>query len=378
MKHHHVFLFALFIFLIGFQSCKKSPEIPKEEKIETPEDAVFVFKKNLYQNEIDSVFKKYDFNGSIAVFQDSVLLARKDLGMEDFSSKKPIDEHSVFAIGSISKQFTAAMIFRLEEQQKLNTEDPVAHFLPEFQTSEKKTITIQQLLNHTSGINDFGDGLKSKPGTEFEYSNKGYRFLGEIIEKASGKSFDENAKELFAKAGLQNTSTPSTFSGNHFANCYTGTKKQFHKVENMPKRLENKSISVAAGGILSTVNDLHRWNQNLYSGKILNPSSMQKLLSKSKDRQHPIFGKMGYGSGIMMTPGSSVLYFHSGYVKGSPSLNVYYPETKVSLIVLSNIANESIGKNAFFAPHLALKKCMMQIETSAASTEKMMRNSIEN
>ncbi|MGC4128914.1 MAG: serine hydrolase domain-containing protein [Bergeyella sp.] len=360
-------ILVFFIAIISIVSCRKNPEtLPEEQKIETPEDAVSAFKKKLYENQIDSVFKKYNFNGSIAVFQDSLPVARKDSGYLDFASQKKIDENSVFAIGSVSKQFTAVMILLLQEQQKLNIEDKVSQYLPEFDNSEKKEITIHQLLNHTSGISDSGNGLLFKSGTEFSYSNKGYFFLGEIIAKVSGKSYDENAGDLFEKAGLNTTFTPETLTGTHFAGAFTGNEKRYEKVENMPKRLSDKSISVSAGGILSTVNDLHRWNQKLYGGKILNEENLKIFLSKSTDRQHPIFGKMGYGCGIMMYPSTPLSYFHSGYVKGSPSLNVYYPETKTSLIILSNIADEAKGKNEFFNPHVEMKTEADKIETVVA------------
>lgn len=355
-------------------SCKKTPDNPETPKIETPEDAIFTFRQNLYWNTIDSVFKKYHFNGSIAVFQDSVLLAGKNEGFADFSSKSIIDSSTVFAIGSISKQFTSVLILLLEDQKKLNIEDPASRFLDEFSSPEKKSLTIHQLMNHTSGINDFGDGLSFKPGSGFNYSNKGYYFLGKIIEKASGKSYTENAKELFKKVGMKHSSTADIFEGKNFASAFTGNATHFQKVENMPKRLAEKSISNAAGGILSTVSDLHRWNQWLYNGKILNQESFQKFISKNIEREHPIFGKMGYASGIMIFPGIPKSYFHSGYVKGSPSLNVYYPGTRTSLIILSNIADESKGKNAFFKPHLETKAATDQIETANAQTSSKIKH----
>ena len=195
-----------------------------------------------------------------------------------------------------------------------------------------------------------------------------------MVEKVSGKSYDENAKELFAKAGMKNSSTPNLFQGKDFAGAYTGNSNNFQKIENMPKRLADKEISVAAGGILSTVPDLHRWNDALYNGRILNPESLQKFMEKSSGRNHPILGKMGYGFGIMMNPQKPVAYFHTGYVKDSPSLNIYYPETKTSVIILSNIADESKGKDAIFIPHKEVKKLTDAIESSVAELRKEMIN----
>ena len=353
-----ILLFFIPIFII---SCKSEAE-KISERNSIIDSTITAFQKNLLKTQIDSVFEKNHFNGSISVFQNGEKLYEKENGFENFKTKSKIDSNSVFAIGSLSKQFTAVLVLLQEEQGKLKINHKVSKYLVEFQPKEFENITIQQLLNHTSGLNDFGSGLLSKPGKEFNYSNKGFRYLGELVEKVSGKSYDENAKELFAKAGMKNSSTPNLFQGKDFAGAYTGNSNNFQKIDNMPKRLADKEISVAAGGILSTVPDLHRWNDALYNGRILKPESLQKFMEKSSGRNHPILGKMGYGFGIMMNPQKPVAYFHTGYVKGSPSLNIYYPETKTSVIILSNIADESKGKDAIFIPHKEVKKIADSLE----------------
>ena len=355
----------LVLFLILF-SCKSDPvkvaATAAQERNIIIDSTITAFQKKLLAQQIDSVFSKTKFNGSISVIRNGEKLYEKQNGFEDFKTKAKLDSNSVFAIGSLSKQFTAVLVLLQEEQSKLKINDKVSKYLVEFQPKEFENITIQQLLNHTSGLNDFGSGLLSKPGKEFNYSNKGFRYLGELVEKVSGKSYDENAKELFAKAGMKNSSTPNLFQGKDFAGAYTGNSNNFQKIDNMPKRLADKEISVAAGGILSTVPDLHRWNDALYNGRILKPESLQKFMEKSSGRNHPILGKMGYGFGIMMNPQKPVAYFHTGYVKGSPSLSIYYPETKTSVIILSNIADESKGKDAIFIPHKEVKKIADSLE----------------
>ncbi|MFC6269309.1 serine hydrolase domain-containing protein [Frigoriflavimonas asaccharolytica] len=331
------------------------------------------------QTQIDSVFSKYQFNGSVSVIKNDEILYQKENGFEDFNSKKKLDENSVFAIASLSKQFTAALVLLQEDQGKLSTEDQVSTYLSDFQTKEFQNITIQQLLNHTSGLSDFGNGLHSKPGEKFKYSNKGFRLLGEIIEKVSGKSYDENVQELFEKVRMKNSFTANNFNGKNFASAFTGNSKNFQEVENMPKRLAKKEISVPAGGILSTVSDLHLWNSALYSGKILKPASLKKFMEKSSDRKHQILGKMGYGFGIMMNLGKPEAYFHTGYVKGSPSLNIYYPETQTSVIILSNIADKSKGKFFIFKPHKEIKQITDAIQISIIELKKdlLKKNSTE-
>lgn len=349
------------IFLILFSCQTVEPAKPVDKKA-IADSAVAVYQKNLYQNQIDSVFSKYNFNGSVAVFKDSTLIYRKNNGFSDFKNKKPINNETIFAIGSVSKQFAAILILLQLEEGKLALEDKVSKYLKEFQSNNYQNITIHQLLNHTSGLNNFGEKILFKSGADFHYSNDGFNALGKIIEKVSGKSYDENVMDLFKKLGMKNSSTGNLFQGENFASAYLGNSKDFKNMPNMPKRLAGKEIGIAAGGILSTIDDLHLWNNKLYSGKIIQSETLKKFLTQSAERQHPIFGKMGYGYGIMMNIGKPTAYFHSGYIKGSPSLNIYYPETKTSVIILSNIADEEKGKSATFRPHRDIKNITDNIE----------------
>ena len=370
-------IFSLFLIGLFLISCKTEAEKTAERNA-VIDSTIISFEKKYFQNQMDSVFSKNQFNGSISVQQNGEKIYEKENGYRDFKSKSKLDSNSVFAIGSVSKQFTAVLVLLQEEQGKLKTTDKVSKYLPEFQTKAFENITVLQLLNHSSGIDDFGAGLKFKSGTDFNYSNKGYRFLGKIIEKTSGKSYDQNAKDLFAKVGMKYTSTAVLFSGNKdFASANTGNEKQNQAVENMPKRLSENEISTPAGGILSTVNDLHRWNSALFGGQVLKPESLKKLTTKNSNRPHYVLGNVGYGLGIMMNVGKPEAYFHTGYVKGSPSLLVFYPETKTSVVILSNIADESKGKEAFFQPHAEVKFATDAIENTVAQVKKEMKKPIE-
>ena len=367
-----LFFYSTFL-LVVFSSCKSESEKLAEESVHRNaiiDSVITQFQKNLLTQQIDSVFSKSKFNGSISVMQNDKILYEKYNGFENFKTKTPLDSNSVFAIGSVSKQITAVMILLLEEQGKLKVEDQVSKFLKEFQSKTFENITIAQLLNHTSGLNDSGSGLLSKPGTKFNYSNKGYRYLGQLIEEISGEKYGENAKELFAKAGMKHSSTSDLFVNHHFSSAYLGNTSRFQEVENMPKRLSNSEISVGAGGVLSTVSDLHQWNFALYNGRILKPESLRKFMTNSTENNHPILGKVGYGFGIMMNERKPGSYFHTGYVKGSPSLNIYYPETKTSVVILSNIADEAKGKNGFFNPHKEVKKITEAVENALIETQR--------
>lgn len=355
------------VFLLPFcflLSCKTETPPPPIDKKAVIDSTITAFQKTLLEQQIDSVFKKYQFNGSVAVFKDSLPLYRKENGYSDFKRKIKIDSSTIFAIGSVSKQFTAVLVLLQIEQGKLNVTDKVSKYLKEFQIKEYENITIHQLLNHTSGLNMLGGKLMFKSGSDFYYSNDGFNALGKIVETVSGKSYDENAVELFKKAGMNHSYTDEIFKGNNFASAYLGNPNKAEEVPNMPKRLGGKEIGTPAGGILSTIEDLHTWNNALYGGKILKPETLKQFMAKSAERRHAIFGKMGYAYGIMLNIGKPNSYFHSGYVKGSPSLNIYYPETKTSVIILSNIADEEKGKGLVFKPHIEVKKITDNLENT--------------
>lgn len=362
------FPFLFFLILLTKISCKSEAEKVAERNA-VIDSTIINFQEKLLENKIDSVFAQNNFNGSISIFQNGGKLYENENGFQDFKTKSKLNHNSVFAIGSLSKQFTAVLVLLQEEQSKLLTKDLVSKFLPEFQAKAYSEITIQHLLNHTSGLNDFGTALLSKPGKDFHYSNKGYLYLGKIVEKVSGKSYSQNAQELFAKAGMRQTFTPNNFADQNFAGANLGNAARNSAVPEMPLRLEKDEISVPAGGILSTSGDLHLWNSALYSGKIISAESLEKFKTSASSREHYVLGTVGYGDGIMMNLGKPEAYFHSGYVKGSPSLLIYYPATKTSVVILSNIADESKGKDEFFRPHAEVKNLMDAIQNSVAAVK---------
>ncbi|WP_294284824.1 serine hydrolase domain-containing protein [uncultured Chryseobacterium sp.] len=366
--------FFIIYFLSLLISCKQNHQETRTATVDKQaiiDSTVIIFEKSLLKNQIDSVFKKYQFNGTVAVFKDSVELYRRNQGFSDFRNQVRIDDRTIFAIGSVSKQFTAALILLQMEQGKLNVEDKVSKYLPEFRHKTYENITIHQLLNHTSGLNIMGEKLRFKSGTDFLYSNDGFNVLGKVVEKVTGKPFDENMSELFKKAGMDHSFTGTSFKNTeeNFAGAYLGNGKVYEKVKNMPERLGSKAIGIPAGGVLSTIVDLHQWNSALYGGKILNNETLRKFEAKSAERHHPIFGKMGYGYGIMANTGKPDAFFHSGYVKGSPSLNIFYPKTKTSVIILSNIADEEKGKGSIFRPHAEIKSIADDLENILSSMD---------
>lgn len=347
-------------------SCTTETTAPPKPEISQRQlylDAVAEVQQKTIAAQIDSVFAKTDFNGIVSVYKKEKLLYQRINGFQNFKSKTQLSANSTFAIGSVSKQFTAALILSQVDQGKLKTTDLVSQYLESFKRNAYKEISVHQLLNHTSGISDLGPGLQSKPGEEFHYSNKGFLYLGKLVEKVSGKSYDQNLKELLIKTGMKNSFTADHFKGNNLAGAYLGNLKNFSVVPNMPQRLAQESVSVAAGGILSTSDDMHKWNSALYAGQFFKAETLAKMLTQSSKTEHPILGSVGYGYGIMMNS-KPKSYFHSGYVKGSPSLLIYYPDSKTSVVILSNIADMDKGKESVFIPHKSVKEIMDRSEAN--------------
>lgn len=368
----HIFrvLFSVFLFMT-IVSCKSEVEKTAERNA-VIDSTVAAFQKKLFQTQLDSVFAQNKFNGSVSIMQNSEKFYEKEQGFSDFQSKSKLDSSSVFAIASVSKQFTAVLILLQQEAGKLNVNDKVSKYLADFQRPNFEKVTIHQLLNHTSGLNDFGENLQFESGSDYSYSNKGYNYLGEIVAKVSKKSFDQNVKELFQKVGMKHSSTAGLFQGTDLAGANIGTLENAQIVENMPKRLAEKSIGTAAGGILSTINDLHRWNAALYSGQVLKPESLAAFRKNYVTRKHYVLGNVGYGYGIMSNIGKPEAYFHTGYVKGAPSLLIYYPGTNTSVVILSNFANESRGKESIFVPHRRVKDITDAVEFAVVELRKEM------
>ncbi|MDO5509880.1 MAG: serine hydrolase domain-containing protein [Weeksellaceae bacterium] len=339
----------------------------KEKKIEERNnliDSILVsMQQHMYQAQIDSMAAKTGFNGVISIYHDTVEIYKLRHGFRDFPGKAAFADNTIFSIASISKQITAAMIMQLQEQGKLQVQDPVAKYLEDYNTSAKKNISIHQLLTHTSGIYDFGPGLQFQPGTDFGYSNVGYNDLGRVIEHVTGQDYDTYAQHFFQQAGLQHTRTPALLTDPNFASAYHGSVTTPILMENMPMRLAGNNIGVPAGGILSSVEDLHLWNQKLYSRQIIDSTSLSALTQVHTRRKLSVDGSVGYGYGLHISDQTPLSYYHTGYIKGAPSLNIYYPQSKTSVIILSNHADESKSKREIFRPHFQVKSWCDALQT---------------
>lgn len=308
------------------------------------------------------------FDGQVLVMQAGKPLLLQAYGMADHAAGRAFTTDTVFDIGSITKQFTAAAILKLQQQGKLQLDDTLGHFFPEA-GADKKTITLHQLLTHTSGIvnnlsggdyskvsrNTFIKGLfrsklESPLGSAFSYSNAGYAVLGLVIERVSGQSYEQYVQQhLLQPAGLQHTGYRiPDWQALPIATGYELKRDSFWggKADGSSKRwgtpLEKSWDKDgpwwnlhANGGFLSTIGDLARWHQALQTETVLNKASTALLVTP-----HVATSRAGtfYGYGWITEPAGE----HGKVVRHGGSNGIftadlrYYTDEQLLIVFMTN------------------------------------------
>lgn len=307
------------------------------------------------------------FTGTVLVARGGRPIFRKGYRAANREWMMPNTVGTRYRIGSIGKQFTAAAILQMVDQGKLRLDDPIEGHVPGLPASWGKA-TIRQLLSHTSGIpsytmiegfharlmplehtpKELTDLVRNMPlnyehGTKFGYNNSGYVLLGRIIESVSGMGYaDYLEKKLLAPLGLRNSGyDDGRILVAQLAQDYTDRKDQVVK-----SRLVNMSNTYAAGGMVSTVDDLLAWQQMLVGGKVLSPHSLQAMFTDGGHR---------YGFGWYVRENlSRKLYEHGGNIGAYSSLLAYYPDDQVVVIVLSNYGEDVVTRITDELARLAL------------------------
>ncbi len=301
------------------------------------------------EKSIDSLLKvntTKPFNGIIIVAQNGKKIYKTKKGYSDIENKKKLDWDNQFVVGSISKQFTAVLVLLEYEKGKIDLNAPISTYLPDLKQKWADTVTTDHLLKHMHGISEIDKPLTFEPDSRYEYSQIGYELLAQIVEKVTGKSFVELSSDLFVKYGMKYTCHPLANKHNKMGKGYCENESG----QIMPDT--NTTKYVAAGGFVSTSNDLIIWNKQLNEGHILKKETYDLMIDKKKGaiRNHPVFGHTEYGYGITVECKDGLLQLgQTGYAPGFVSMDFYFPQTKTSVIVLENITYDIYNlKNTFY------------------------------
>ncbi|QAA82559.1 class A beta-lactamase-related serine hydrolase [Aequorivita sp. H23M31] len=314
--------------------------------------ATVTFAQDFDSSKLDSYFDALEthnkFMGSVAVSQDAKIIYTRSVGFADVENKIKANENTKYRIGSISKTFTAALVFKGVEAGKIDLNQTIDKFFPTFPKGDK--ITVQQLLYHRSGIHNFTSeedylswntspksekemidiiikgGSDFEPDSRAEYSNSNYVLLSIILEKTFKKQYSEILKEFITQPlGLKNT--------------YLGGKIDVKKNESKSYKwmgdwkLEPEtdiSVPLGAGGIVSTPSDLVKFSDALFAGKVVKEESLKQM---ENIKEH-------YGMGLFQFPfGNKQGFGHTGGIDGFTSIFTHFPDGNVSYAMTSNGTN---------------------------------------
>jgi len=299
--------------------------------------------------------RRYDANqpgGVVLVEKGGKVVFRKAYGLASVELNVPMQPERVFRIGSITKQITAAAVLTLVEDGQVDLKAPIGQYL-EGMPQAWGAVTVEQLLNHTGGIpnhtevanykahmrEDLAPGellrtyvaslpLDFESGTAYRYSNTGYILLGMLIEKVSAQPYPSFLQTRFfdplglkhIRYGSETELIPGLVPG------YTKGPK--------PCSYRSTSQTFASGGLVATADDVARWLQLLYEGKVLTPKSLARMLAPTKLKNGQ---EVGYGFGIGFRPiGKARLAGHAGGVPGYKSWAEADPVTRTFVVILNN------------------------------------------
>ena len=301
-----------------------------------------------------AIYPPGDPGAAVLIVKDGQAVLRKGYGMANLELGVPMAPDMVFEIGSITKQFTAAAILLLQERGQLKVEDDITRYLPDFPT-HGETITLENLLTHTSGIPSYtglpewyphvredlkpadvialfkDKPLEFHPGERWAYDNSGFFLLGAIIEKVSGKSYERFVEEeIFQKLGMAHTRyghseevIPRRASG------YSKDDQGFRNADYI-----SMTQPYAAGSLMSTVDDLAIWGNALESEALLKRSSLDRMLTSYKLKSGTSV-HYGYGIGVTDFAGQRIL-MHGGDINGFTANVTRVPGERLFIAILSN------------------------------------------
>ncbi len=316
---------------------------PQVDSSQSPSADAFRAEADGYLSDLVSAGQ---FSGAVLLAREGRVLLSKGYGMADIENDVPNTPRTKFRIASVTKQFTAMGIMLLQQEGKLNVQDSVCKFIEDCPEAWQP-ITLHHLLTHTSGLpenfsiqelmtltlsrNPMREGmemikarpLQSTPGETYQYSNVGYNMLGYIIEQVSGQTYEEYLRDkIWSPLGMNDTG--QDHESLLIKRRATGYFSPTAKAQYLPI-----DLAAYAGGLYSTVEDLYKWDQALYTEQLLPRSALDVVFT-------PHQGDYGYGWTITQGEHGTVIA-HNGGVPGFASNISRYTDRKATVIVLSNL-----------------------------------------
>jgi len=287
---------------------------------------------------VEKYVKNKKLNGTLLVANKDSIIYQGSFGYANVEKKDTITSETIFPIASLTKQFTATGILILQEDGKLSIDDKMSKYIEV--PSCMKTITIKNLMNHTSGIPDYVshqvektthsilnyissiDKLKFIPNTQHSYSNTGYFLLGQIIEKVSGKSYGSFLQErIFKPIGMSHTFV------------YDGKEYKRAIGYDLAWNRNDYLMFTSDGGILSTISDIYLWDKALSNNTILSPQSESIMFKPTKLNNGKV---IAYGLGWNIDRKNRNIVSHAGSLASFGTYNQYDIENDCYIILFSN------------------------------------------
>jgi CubicO group peptidase (beta-lactamase class C family) len=315
------------------------------------------------ESRIDQLFEDYKGQvpgASLLVIKKGNKIFEKSFGLANLAKETAVTPNTNFRLASVTKQFTAMCILQLIEQEKLNLKTNLIQIFRNF-PEYGKTITIKHLLQHTSGLIDYEDLIPDtvtiqvldkdvlemmkqqdstyfEPGTEYRYSNSAYAVLSVIIEKISGKTFAKYLKQyIFTPVGM--TNTIALEEGISTVN----NRAMGYKFENGKFVFKDQSITSAVlgdGGIYSSISDLYKWDQILYSDVLISTETLDLIFSHGILKNGELID-YSFGWYLKNFKGNKCVY-HTGSTSGFRNVFFRIPKQKLSVIILTNRAEPDL------------------------------------
>ncbi len=300
------------------------------------------------------------WSGAALVAKGGTVLIEKGFGYADRETKRAQTTGTVFSIGSITKQFTAAAIMKLESTGKLSLEDPISKYFADA-PADKARITIHQLLTHTAGfpgaIGDdyenvdaaefarlaFAEPLLGPPGQQYEYSNVGYSLLGIIVEKIGGLGYEQFLREnLWLPAGMKHTGyVLPGFKKEQLATGYRDGKR-WGTAMDRPWLPDGPGWHLRAnGGVLSTIGDMHLWYKALKNNVVLPKTATDKMFAPQVAEGPRGLSHYGYGWTIQQMDGRKIIWHNGG--NGVYNANMTIDPVEDMCVILTSNSNDHIS-----------------------------------